>query len=119
MTDIVINLDEPVFAPVTNKTLLEMLIASNEPWVNGATCATQESDGGIMFWDAPITEVKAARSTTPTEQELVSILGFGHQLHCAYYAESNEDDFVVASDWETTVVTQEMFESVVGSTHDQ
>ncbi|MBS7511863.1 hypothetical protein KIF62_20495, partial [Klebsiella pneumoniae] len=57
---IVVNLDEDYKAPVGNQTLCE-LIMERRHWPQGATCATQEADGEILYWDAPVQVVEEGR----------------------------------------------------------
>ena len=100
-----INLEQTLVAPVLLKTSLADLILSVEScWPKGATCATQECDGEILFWSAPIDEVTSARKQASVDEGLMPLIGLGQQVHANYY-EINEQSYV-AFDWNTTVVTQ-------------
>ncbi|MEI8659264.1 hypothetical protein [Vibrio sp. Hal054] len=109
MTDIFINLDEPVFAPTMDMTLLEMFIAANYTWFDDVTCITQESDGEIIHWTATAVEVQAARLAANVETGLIPVVGFEYTVHSEYY--DIEDVAYVANDWRTAVVTKAQFEN--------
>ncbi|GAB6264286.1 hypothetical protein [Photobacterium sp. R1] len=105
--DIFIDLDNPLFVPSADMTLCEMIRKGGFHWPGGATCATQECDGEILWWDAPVAEVRAARKQASRSAGLLPIVGFGHQITANYYAESEIEK--VARDWETAVVTIDDF----------
>lgn len=107
MTDIVINLDETCFAPAVDMTLLDMLKAGDFSWPVGSTCLTQESDGALMWWSAPIQEVIAAREKASLDDGLMPIVGWDFQVHMDYYLHCGRE--VVANDWTSAVVTMEQF----------
>lgn len=102
-----IVISEDVKAPASTKSLLGMLVASNEKWPSGATCATQEQDGEILFWNAPIEQIKQAREKAGSEHELIPMVGFEKQVSVLYVSEGDQD--VVAVDWMSSVVTLEQF----------
>ncbi|MCA2018863.1 hypothetical protein LDJ79_22310 [Vibrio tritonius] len=110
MTSILINLDEPVFSPVINMSLMQMIRDGNFQWPNGATCVTQESDGELLWWSAPVNEVKAAMKVAKPGVGLIPLIGLGAQINSDYY-EIDEQAFV-ARDWQSEVVTLEQFVSI-------
>ena len=107
MTDIVINLDVPLFVPGVDVSLLEMVKRGGFQWPVGSTCLSQESDGAIFWWSAPIQEVREARKIATLDDGLMPIIGLGRQVHVEYFL---SDDFeVVANDWKSAVVTFDQF----------
>ena len=46
---IVVNLDSVIEAPMSTLSLSEIM--SSLEWPDNATCATQEIDGEILFWN--------------------------------------------------------------------
>ena len=112
MDSIVINLDETLCAPTIEKTLLALLVDGKGPWGKGATSVTQESDGALMFWCAPIEEVRKARVEVNGEGELMPLLGMGQQVDCLYYEIDGQE--VTAKDWESAVVTLDEFMELLG-----
>lgn len=106
MTDIVIDLDQPPLVPETDKTLLE-IIKMGAGWTAGATCATQECDGEILWWSAPLRVVREAREKANLSNGLIPRIGWGQLMGSDYYAEDDQE--LVASDWSTAVVTLEQF----------
>ncbi|EHV9720237.1 hypothetical protein V8068_001213 [Vibrio parahaemolyticus] len=104
MTDIYINLDEQYIAKVINKTLLELLSEGGFYWHPLASCATQEADGEIIWWSAPVEEVKEARANKDSyEYGLIPLIGIGQQVNVDYYLVNDES--YAAKDWETAVIT--------------
>lgn len=94
--DIVFNLDASFTAPMGEDTL--PTIISRLGWPVGAICATQEMDGGIMYWSCSRAVIEHARLVAP-DKELISELGIGCQVSFAY-----EDHPVLARDWNTAIV---------------
>ncbi|MBH9740009.1 hypothetical protein [Vibrio navarrensis] len=111
MADIFIDLDSRVYAPVLEMTLSEMIKKGDFSWPTGATCATQECDGEIIWWRAPVSEVTEARKGSGEEKELVSILGWDAQIEGDYF--SVDDQEYVSADWKTAVVTFEQFVGLI------
>ncbi|MCU8005297.1 hypothetical protein [Shewanella sp. SM96] len=108
MSDYVINLDEALFAPtLPDSNLADLVNLVLSKWPDGVTCATQESDGAILFWSAPIPEVERARKSACIESGLLPVIGIGAQEDCHYY-EINEQAYV-ANDWQHAVVTEKQF----------
>ncbi|WP_281188443.1 hypothetical protein AAIA71_28600 (plasmid) [Vibrio harveyi] len=105
--NIIINLDEPVFAERVGKTLNELIVLANVPWAESATCATQESDGEILFWSAPFEQVCSARCKADIGDGLIPILGIGNQVDNHYIELDGRD--VVARDWESAVVSRDSY----------
>lgn len=101
-----INLEQTLVAPVLLETsLADLILLVESCWPKDATCATQEGDGEILFWSAPIGEVISARKQANLDDGLMPLIGLGQQVHANYY-EINEQSYV-AFDWNTAVVTQE------------
>lgn len=109
---IIINLDEAFFAPSCDMTLLDMIHSKKGSWPIGATCVTQESDGGLFYWSAPVDEVKNARETAALEVGLMPLIGLGEQVHLDYFLLDEQE--VVAKDWKTAVVTIEQYTASKG-----
>jgi hypothetical protein len=108
MSDYVINLDEALLAPtLLDSNLADLVNLVLSKWPDGVTCATQESDGCILFWSAPITEVELARKTASIDAGLMSVIGIGAQEDSHYY-EINQQAYV-ANDWQHAVVTEKQF----------
>lgn len=78
---ILINLDEPQFAPSCDLTLLEIIRSGTFSWFTGATCVTQERDGELLWWSAPVGEVKKARSNADIEAALLAMSKLKLSLH--------------------------------------
>lgn len=97
---IVVNLDEDYKAPVGNQTLCE-LIMERRHWPQGATCATQDADGGVLYWDAPVDVVEEGRKVAG-KHGMMAEVGLKHQVD-AWYADMN--DIRLATDWDSSVIT--------------
>ncbi|MBC8951297.1 hypothetical protein Xets_04104 [Xenorhabdus sp. TS4] len=97
---IVVNLDEDYKAPVDEKPLRE-LVMERRHWPLGATCATQEADGEIIYWDAPVDEVEKSRKVVG-KHGIMAEVGLKHQVD-AWYADMDDTQF--ATDWNTAVIT--------------
>ena len=99
-----INLDESPYAPIIpDATLADMIQMVESCWPEGATCATQEADGEILYWSANVQDVLKARKIINIDDGLIPIIGFKYQVHASYY-EIDEQAYV-ASNWKTSVVT--------------
>lgn len=98
-THIHVDLDVQLFAPRSDLSLCEIAKMVNE-WPTGVTCVTQESDGELLYWDAPLDDVVIARSRAG-QRSLLPELGIRHQIHSAY---CNLDKPVLAYDWDMVVV---------------
>ncbi|MBD1389424.1 hypothetical protein IC617_08295 [Neiella sp. HB171785] len=108
MGDILINLDitsEP--ACTKDMTLESMVDIAVGRWPDQATCATQDIDGEILFWQVPIGTVLIARHQALTDQGMIGLLGFAAHV-CATYYEEDEIAFV-ATDWRESVVSHPRF----------
>lgn len=97
---IVVNLDEEYKAPVGNKSLCE-LVMERRHWPLGATCATQEADGEIMYWNAPVEEVEAGRKIAG-KHGMMAEIGLKHQVDFWF---ADMDETRLATDWDTAVIT--------------
>ncbi|MHC5208795.1 hypothetical protein [Pseudomonas chlororaphis] len=69
-------------------------------WPKGVTAVTQEPDGELLYWDAPIDDVRQARARAGAGSMLRE-LGIKHQIHSAYL---NLNNPVLAHDWQVRVV---------------
>lgn len=98
MNNIVVDLDTQLFAEAGQLSLDEVLTQINE-WPADATCATQDSDGGVLYWNAPVAEVIAGRERAGTG-DIMPEIGLGAQIHCAYL---NLDNPVLAKNWSSAV----------------
>ena len=99
-----VNLDESPKAPIIpDATLADMIHMIESCWPEGATCATQEADGEILYWSADVQDVLKARQIANTDDGLMPHIGFKYQVHANYY-EIDEQAYV-ASNWKTSVVT--------------
>ncbi|WP_198437565.1 hypothetical protein [Moritella sp. F3] len=72
-------------------------------WPKGSTCATQEPDGEILFWNASIEEVTLIRKTTQGNNSLVPKLGKDNVVMATHYDPSNH---FLAIDWKNAVIVQ-------------
>lgn len=107
MTNILINLDEPLFVPEVKMSLLDMLKSGGFSWPANATCVTQECDGELLWWSAPVNEVVKARKAANPDTGLMPLVGLGAQVNADYYLLDGQE--VVANDWQEAVVTREQF----------
>lgn len=107
MTDIIIDLSKHLTIPTTHHSLLELIKQGEFPWPRGATCVTQDSDGALLWWNAPIEQVKAARKKANPHKGLYPLIGLKHQVGMDYYYEGEQE--MLANDWQTAVVTLDQF----------
>jgi len=82
-------------------SLLELI--NNMTWPSGSTCATQEPDGEILFWSAPIEDVSLIRKTTQGMDSLVPKLGMDNVVAAMHFDPNNH---FLAIDWQKAVITQ-------------
>lgn len=101
---ITINLDLEISAPISELSLLELCVARNQ-WPGSATCATQESDGEILYWSTDVSFIKQCRPKAGNAG-MITEVGFKHQID-AYY--SDEDYPVCGYDWNQSIVTFEQY----------
>ena len=101
---IIIDLDNECAASIVDASLAELVKRVIHKWPPESTCATQEIDGEILFWDANISEVKKARSEANTNSGLMPLIGIKHQVDAVYF-EISEQAYL-ARDWEVAVVTE-------------
>lgn len=107
MTNIITYSNDRHAAPITNYSLLELVKQSDFSWPRGATCATQERDGAIIWWNAAINKVRNARKKAEPHKGLYPLLGVKCEVAQAFYCEGEQE--VAASDWKTAVVTLDQF----------
>lgn len=69
-------------------------------WPLGVTAVTQEPDGEILYWDAPVDDVRQARARAGAGSMLRE-LGIKYQIHSAYL---NLNNPVLAHDWQVRVI---------------
>lgn len=98
MSGFIVDLDTQLFVAPGTLTLNDVVERINE-WPSDATCATQDSDGGVLYWNAPVEEVIAGRLRAG-DGDMMREIGLGAQVHCAYL---DVDSPVVAKDWNTAV----------------
>lgn len=94
-----VDLDRQLFARRSDLSLSDIAKMVNE-WPVGVTCVTQESDGELLYWDAPLEDVVVARSRAG-QRSLLPELGISHQIHSAY---CNLESPLLAYDWDSVVV---------------
>ncbi|MEB8287718.1 hypothetical protein OKT24_18340 [Aeromonas veronii] len=109
---ILVNLDEPLYAPRVNMTLLDMVKSGGFFWPQGATCVTQECDGELTWWSAPVRQVSEARMKAALDVGLMPLLGLKHQVDADYFCVN--DQAYVSKDWEQAVVTFDQFVTAKG-----
>ncbi|SGZ20291.1 hypothetical protein [Moritella viscosa] len=107
MEHIHVNLDQPVFAPQFDLTLLQVVSMQDKQWIDGVTCVTQECDGELLYWNCSIVDAKKARKNANIATGLMPLIGIGQQVHSSDF-EFNGIDYV-ASDWLSAVVTKDQF----------
>ena len=90
------------YAPVGCLALTE-IVSERQQWPEGATCATQEADGEVLYWDAPVETVIEGRHKG-VKDGMISRIGIKHQVD-AWYAD--DEKLQLARDWNTAVVTPE------------
>lgn len=96
----IFGLNNHPIGPTSLLSLAEVVDKVAE-WPEGVTAVTQEPDGELLYWDAPVDEVKQARARAGTESMLHK-LGIQFQIHSAYL---NVNNPVLAHDWQVCVVT--------------
>lgn len=104
---IIINVDECLFVPRCDMTLLEMVRHGEFSWPSGSTCVTQERDGELLWWSAPVNKIKKARKTTKPEKGLIPLIGISEVSGADYFLLNEQE--VVAKDWQVAVVTVDQF----------
>lgn len=97
---IVLNLDEDYRANIGSRSLCD-IVMSRQHWPNGATCATQEADGEILYWNAPVAEVEAGRLVAG-QLGMMAEIGLKHQVDFWF---EDMDETQLAMDWNTAVIT--------------
>jgi len=108
MTDILINLDVVPHAHKSKLSLLEMVRDIDGHWYDEVSCITQEIDGELLYWNAKIEDVILARHKANLEQGLMPLIGFANQVHGNYF-EPLDGQAYVAKDWQSAVVTKDIF----------
>ena len=109
---ILVNLDDPLFAPRIDMTLQEMVKSGGFLWPQGASCVTQECDGELTWWSASVPLVLEARAKADLGIGLMPLLGLKHQVDADYFC-INEQAYV-STDWESAVVTFDQFVNAEG-----
>ncbi|BDA63121.1 hypothetical protein [Shewanella xiamenensis] len=103
-----IQLDQPLFMPGMPETSKALsVLMTNIDWPSGATCATQEEDGEIIFWKAPVETVMSVRDDAESRGDLPS-LRHKDMVHSWYHRDSGHDDDLpeLACDWRNAIVTK-------------
>lgn len=96
---ILISANEQLADPVSPYTLADIASLVNE-WPEGVTAVTQQADGELLYWDAPVEDIVIARRVAGRGC-LLRELGIRHQIHSAY---CNLESPLLACDWESAVV---------------
>lgn len=105
---ILIDLNEPVVAPEVDSSLVEFLVGYYEKWPENALCATQSSDGEVIWWQASKNEIATAVSEhKPINNELLPLIGISQVVDSDYPELENYP--VCASDWREAIVGAEEF----------
>ena len=94
-----VEMDSVVKAPISELTLIEII--NKIGWPEGATCATQELDGEVLFWNCDVEEAIKGRAEADLTDGLMPLIGIGKQVDSNY---SDIDYPECAIDWETAVV---------------
>lgn len=108
MEHIFIDLDKAFYAPEIAFTLHDLIMIGDYEWPQDATCLTQECDGEIIWWSAPVEEVVSARLRANLDDGLIPLIGLGQQTDSNYFHFRGQA--VTASDWQKAVVTLEQIE---------
>lgn len=106
--EILLNLDNIVPARISNQSLKHLVLSLDIP--EAATCATQELDGEIIFWDCGIEAARRARNKAGRES-LMPEIGIKYQVDSQY---TDFDYPELAYDWETAVID---VPSLIGGNH--
>lgn len=112
MMHIKIDLDTTLQVPLVDKTLTQLVTENFTKWPTQATCAVQESDGGICWWSSPVSDVKKGMESAAEDGDLTSILGIGNMVTVEYVEYNNQA--ICAKDWKSGLVTEEEFSSSIG-----
>lgn len=100
---IIVDLNNEPIAAISHSALADLMLM-RKVWPDGATCATQEIDGEIIYWNAPVEEVKVARGKAK-QGDLTQLIGIKHQIDAWY---TDDDKPQLAEDWDCAVVTPEI-----------
>ena len=95
----ILGVDKHSCGPTRYLSLAEVVDQVAE-WPEGVTAVTQEPDGELLYWDAPVDEVRQARARAGTGSMLRE-LGIQFQIHSAYL---NLNNPVLAHDWQVRVI---------------
>lgn len=88
--------------PVVGSCLAEIVHLLISDWPIGVTGITQDIDGVLTCWSAPLQIINTARNNLNTQQPLMPLIGAAWvELTLAY--------IVLAKDWQTMVVTEDVF----------
>ncbi|ALU46129.1 hypothetical protein [Pseudoalteromonas rubra] len=108
MPDLCINFDAATVAPkIHTMSLLCIVTVTLARWPSRATCASQEHDGQVMFWTAPVWEVAHARLNSNMDDGPLVMAGLGEPVE-RFYFKINKQPYV-AFDWQRAVVTKEQY----------
>ncbi|MBA6105256.1 hypothetical protein [Pseudomonas monteilii] len=91
---------ERLMAGLTSTLSLDEVVDLVAEWPEGVTAVTQEPDGELLYWDAPLDEVRQARHRAGAGS-MLHALGIEFQIHSAYL---NLNNPVLAHDWQVCVV---------------
>lgn len=91
---------QPLFmAPLSPQMLIDMVALTG--WPNGATCATQEIDGEILFWKGDVETIVEARKKATPSAGLINVVDINRLVSAVH---PNKDVPECAIDWMTAVV---------------
>ncbi|MEB0222241.1 hypothetical protein [Pseudomonas sp. AB12(2023)] len=90
---------------ITGQLSVEEIVVLVDEWPKGVTAVTQEADGELLYWDAPINDVIQARIRAGCGPMLRE-LGIKYQIHSAYL---NISDPHLANDWSVSVALPPKF----------
>lgn len=80
---------------------LEQYLSKEIGWPSNATCATQESDGLVVYWNETVDKVIKARKEASVVSGLIPILGNSKIAHITYKVK--EGNIYLCSDWLVSV----------------
>lgn len=95
-------------APVRECSLRDLLIARGK-WPVTATCATQDSDGEVVYWNAAPRDVRAIRARLG-HNGMMAEVGLKYQVDAWF---SSLDNPVCAADWREAVVEREEVTAII------
>ncbi len=80
---------------------LEQWLSKEKSWPDNATCATQESDGLVIYWNETVDKVVKARKEANVLSGLIPILGNSKIAHITYTTKDGQN--YLCNDWLVSV----------------